>query len=118
MTLARTRTPNGADRPASVGLVALACCAALAAGCNGRATKQDCEQMLDKYLDMVVAEEPEVDKLPADQKKAVRDMKRAVRKAEPSYQKVFSQCEAEISKKEYRCAMAAPNPNVWESCID
>jgi hypothetical protein len=87
-------------------------------GCGGKASKQDCEQMLDKYLDMVMAEEPDADKLPADQKKAVRDMKRAVRKAEPSYQKVFSQCEAEITKKEYRCAMAAGNANVWESCID
>jgi hypothetical protein len=89
-----------------------------ALGCGGRASKQECEQMLDKYLDMVMAEEPELAKLPPDQKKVARDMKRAVRKAEPSYQKVFSQCEAEITKKEYRCAMAAPNPNVWESCID
>jgi hypothetical protein len=87
-------------------------------GCNGRASKKDCEEMLDKYLDMVMAEEPGLDKLPPEQKKTVRDMKRAVRKAEPSYQKVFSQCEVEITKKEYRCAMAAPNPNVWESCID
>ncbi len=74
--------------------------------------------MLDKYLDMVMAEEPGVEKLPLEQKKTVRDMKRAVRKAEPAYKKVFSQCEAEITKKEHRCAMAAPNPNVWESCIE
>lgn len=99
-------------------LVGLAVVALVALGCNGRASKKDCEEMLDKYLDMVMAEDPGLDKLPPEQKKTVRDMKRAVRKAEPSYQKVFSQCEAEITKKEYRCAMAAPNPNVWESCID
>lgn len=87
-------------------------------GCNGRASKKDCEEMLDKYLDMVMGEDPELGKLPPEQQKTVRDMKRAVRKGEPSYKKVFEQCEAEITKKEYRCAMAAPNPNVWESCID
>lgn len=107
-------------RTSGSSLVALVVVSGLASalGCGGRASKQECEQMLDKYLDMVMAEEPELDKLPPDQKKVARDMKRAVRKAEPSYQKVFSQCEAEITKKEYRCAMAAPNPNVWESCID
>ena len=99
-------------------LVGLAVVAFALLGCNGRASKKDCEEMLDKYLDMVMAEEPALDKLPPEQKKTVRDMKRAVRKAEPSYQKVFAQCEVEITKKEYRCAMAAPNPNVWESCID
>lgn len=97
-------------------LVALAALGAM--GCNGRASQKDCEEMLDKYLDMVTAEEPGADKLPPEQRKALRDMKRAVRKAEPSYTKVFSQCASEITKKEYRCAMAAPNPNVWESCID
>jgi len=101
-----------------VGLAVVALVVLVALGCNGRASKKDCEEMLDKYLDMVMAEDPGLDKLPPEQKKTVRDMKRAVRKAEPSYQKVFSQCEAEITKKEYRCAMAASNANVWESCID
>ena len=30
-----------------------------ALGCGGRASKHECEQMLDKYLDMVMAEEPD-----------------------------------------------------------
>ncbi len=98
--------------------LALAPFAVSVLGCNGRATKADCEQMLDKYLDMVIADDPELAKLPPAQKQIARDMKRAVRKAQPSYRKVFEQCEAEITKKEHRCAMAAPNPNVWESCID
>ncbi len=102
---------------ARISLLSLVGLASLA-GCNGRASKQDCEQMLDKYLDMVMAEDADLAKLPPEQKKTVREMKRAVRKAEPSYRKVFEQCEAEITKKEHRCAMAAPNPNVWESCID
>ncbi|HRG96348.1 MAG TPA: hypothetical protein PLR99_08880 [Polyangiaceae bacterium] len=99
-------------------LAGLASLALAGLGCNGRATKADCEQMLDKYLDMVIADDPELAKLPPAQKQIARDMKRAVRKAQPSYRKVFEQCEAEITKKEHRCAMAAPNPNVWESCID
>jgi len=71
-----------------------------------------------KYLDMSIAGDPSLaDMSPAEQR-AAREMKKALRKNEPSYQRVQNQCETEISKAEYRCAMKAPSPETWQACID
>jgi hypothetical protein len=89
-----------------------------ALACNGKATRQECTQMLDKYLDMTIASEPGLADLTPDQAHAAREMKKALRKSEPSYARVEGQCESEISKSEYRCAMKAPTPETWQACID
>lgn len=87
-------------------------------GCNGKATPADCTEMLDKYIDMVIAGDPELAQLPPNEARAAREMKKAVRKADPSYRRVEQQCESEISRSEYRCAMKAPTPETWQACID
>jgi hypothetical protein len=86
--------------------------------CNGKATRDQCTEMLDKYLDMTIAGDPSLADLPPAEAKAAREMKRALRKAEPSYARVENQCESEITKSEYRCAMKAPTPETWQACID
>ncbi|MDB5213930.1 MAG: hypothetical protein JWO86_1857 [Myxococcaceae bacterium] len=70
--------------------------------CNGKVTRAECTQMLDRYIDMTVANEPE----------------RALRKGDARYVRVQEQCEAEITRREYRCAMKAPSPETWQACID
>jgi hypothetical protein len=45
-------------------------------------------------------------------------MKRAVKKAERSYAQVEAQCETEVSRSEYDCAMKANVPDEWEACIE
>jgi hypothetical protein len=92
--------------------------ASLALGCNGKATREQCTEMLDKYLDMTIAGDPSLADLPPAEARAAREMKRAIRKAEPAYARVENQCESEISKSEYRCAMKAPTPETWQACID
>jgi len=89
-----------------------------AVACNGKATREECTQMLDKYLDITIAADPELASLPPAEANAAREMKKALRKGEPSYRRVEQKCEAEISKKEYRCAMKALNPDTWQACID
>ena len=74
--------------------------------------------MLDKYLDMTIAADPSLADLTPEQARAAREMKKVLRKTEPSYQRVSTQCETEISTKEYRCAMKAPTPETWQACID
>jgi hypothetical protein len=88
------------------------------AACNGKASREQCAEMLDRYLDMTIAAEPDLADLPPAQAHAAREMKRALRKSEPSYARVERQCESEISKSEYRCAMKAPTPEMWQACID
>ena len=90
----------------------------LALACNGKATRAQCNEMLDKYLDMTIAGEPDLADLAPAEARAAREMKKALRKSEPSYARVEGQCEAEITKSEYRCAMKAPTPETWQACID
>jgi hypothetical protein len=87
-------------------------------GCHRKVTKEDCTAMLDHYLDMVIAGDPATKNLPPAQATAVRDMKRAVKKAEKSYARVEAQCETEVSRSEYDCAMKADIPDQWEACIE
>lgn len=86
--------------------------------CNRKAQRAECTEMLDHYLDMTIAAQPDLQDLPPEQARAAREMKRALRKAEPSYARVETQCETEITKSEYRCAMKAPTPETWQACID
>jgi len=92
--------------------------ASSAVACNGKATRVECNEMLDKYLDMILAGEPGLQDLSPAEARAAREMKKAIRKTEPSYARVETQCESEISKSEYRCAMKAPTPETWQACID
>ena len=90
----------------------------LALACNGKVSREQCTEMLDKYLDMAIASDSALADLPPAEARAAREMKRALRKAEPSYARVEKQCETEISKSEYRCAMKAPTMETWQACID
>jgi hypothetical protein len=91
---------------------------AIALACNGKATPEQCTEMLDRYLDMSIASDSTLVDLPPTEARAAREIKRALRKAEPSYARVEKQCETEISRSEYRCAMKAPSMDTWQACID
>jgi hypothetical protein len=92
--------------------------AVLAIACNRKVTRRECSEMLDRYLDMTIAQDPSLTNLSETESRAAREVKKAMRRAEPRYAKVEAQCEAEITSREYRCAMKAPNPDAWEACID
>jgi hypothetical protein len=101
--------------------IVLACLAAALTSltaCRGKVTPDECTKMLDHYLDMTIAGDPQLASLPAPQAAVVRDMKRELKKGEKSYRQVQEQCEAEVSRHEYSCAMAAGSPNDWEACIE
>ena len=74
--------------------------------------------MLDHYVDMTIAGDPQLAGLPAGQAAVVRDMKKELKKGEKSYRQVQEQCEAEVSRHEYNCALEAKTPNEWEACIE
>lgn len=87
-------------------------------GCNGKATRVECTSMLDRYIDMTLVTEPGLADLPAAEAHAAREIKKALRKGDQRYMRVQQQCEAEITQREYRCAMKAPSPETWQACID
>jgi hypothetical protein len=87
-------------------------------GCHlGRVNRAECTELLDKYIGMVIGADPALANLPPDQARAVREMKAALKRAEKSYAQVESQCEAEVTRAEYKCAMKAGNADEWEACI-
>ncbi len=86
--------------------------------CRRKATREQCTEMLDKYIDMTLASDPGMAGLSPEEARAAREMKKALHKTVLSYARVEAQCESEISKSEYRCAMKAPTPETWQACID
>lgn len=95
--------------------------ASLAAGataCDSRPTPAECTSMLDKYVDMIVAGGVAAEDLSPPDALAAREARKAKKKADPTYRQVHEQCVAEISRREYRCAMKAPTPETWQACID
>ena len=90
----------------------------LASGCSRRATRAECTEMLDRYLDMKITGGPEIASLPPGQAPAVLELRRAEKKATPGYVEKQAQCEKEVSRREHDCAMAAKEPNQWEACIE
>jgi len=88
------------------------------AGCSPRATTAQCTEMLDRYLDMQLAAQPDTQDMPTDEARSTRDVRKARHKDELGYRSSLEQCEAEITRREYRCAMKATTPETWQSCID
>lgn len=99
-------------------LFGVAVVAALTWGCNRKVSAPECKEMLEKYLDMVIGGDPELAKLTEEQRKAVREVKKAVRMGEPAFAQVSTKCETEVTRKEYDCAMHAPSPDAWQACIE
>lgn len=89
-----------------------------ALGCDARATDAQCKEMLDHYVDMTVAGDPSLADLGPEQSRTVQATMKARRKAAPAYAKAETQCTAEISRREYRCAMKTFTPETWQACID
>lgn len=86
--------------------------------CNGKVSRDECHAMLDKYLEMEIAGDHDLQGLPPAEAAAAREMKKALRKSDAAYRRAESQCQAEVSRSEYRCAMKAPTPETWQACID
>lgn len=98
--------------------IALTFSASLGLGCDSKASRAECTEMLDRYIFMTAGGEASQADLSAAQATAAREAELALRKAETRYARVQQQCEAEITRREYRCAMKAPSPETWQACID
>lgn len=84
--------------------------------CNRKATREECDKMLDRYVEMTL-DPSDTEKLTPVQAQAIFEMKKAIRKSEPQFSKVVQRCEHEISHRTVNCAMKAGNANEWEACV-
>jgi hypothetical protein len=87
-----------------------------AAGCRGHASPEDCKEMEDHYLDLVVKETPGVATMSSAQASAVREVERGLKRAEPSFRDVEDHCGA-VTRAEVSCATGAGTSKEWEACV-
>ena len=87
-------------------------------GCAKKASHEECEAILDRYLDLSMAPNPEVARLPPQQVESVISAQKAARRSDPSFVQARARCEAEVSRTQVDCAMKAPTANDWEACLD
>ena len=92
------------------------CVAALALastiGCKPKASGAQCDQLLDRYAQLVVTERF-ADAGP-EQIKSERDRE----KSEARGDDAFKNCSSEVSQAEFECAMHAPNADAVEKCLE
>ena len=87
---------------------ALAGVGVLAAGCRPKATAGECDELLDRYAQLVVTEQfPDAS---AQQVKTERDRERSEARADDA----FKNCSSEVGRAELQCSMHAPNANAFE----
>ena len=72
--------------------------------------------MSEHYLDLAVAESQGAATMNADQKRAVRDVERGLKRAEPTFRRVEDEC-AQVTRSEVSCALDATTAKAWEACL-
>lgn len=92
--------------------VVLAIAFAGAAGCKPKASGAQCDQLLDRYAELVVKEHF-ADAGP-DQIKAERERE----KSEARGDDAFKNCSSEVSQTEFDCAMHAASADAVEKCLE
>jgi hypothetical protein len=87
-------------------------------GCAKPATAQECDAMLDRYLDMTEDDDPALTGMTGEPRAGVRASRISERRASLSYVRAEKRCTTEVTAKERACAMKAPSPNEWEACFE
>ena len=92
--------------------LALALATGSAAGCKAKATPAQCDQLLERYAELVVRE-----KMP-DASAEVVHAEQAREKNEARGDDAFKNCSSEVSQAELECAMRAAKADAFEKCLE
>ncbi len=85
--------------------------------CGKPPTEGECRAMLDRYVDMTIDADSEIVAAPESARPALREIKKEQERDGDSYKNSLRRCTREVSRREWNCAMQAPNPNQWEACF-
>jgi hypothetical protein len=96
----------------SLPLCVVALALASTMGCKPKASGAQCDQLLDRYAQLVVTERF-ADAGP-EQIKAERDRE----KSEARGDDAFKNCSSEVSQTEFDCAMRATSADAVEKCLE
>jgi hypothetical protein len=91
--------------------VLLAGCALLATGCGKRPSHDECQALLDHYVELLVnSDRPGTN---AGELHKLQLLARDKAKEDPE----FAACTERVSRRELECAMSASNADVLEQCL-
>jgi hypothetical protein len=83
-----------------------------ALACVRHATPEECSALLDRYVELLVRErDPTVSEIDLSSKKEQAREKAA-------HDEAFAACPKEVGGRAMRCAMAAPNVDEFEKCLE
>lgn len=100
-------------RVRATGAVALAGIASLGpCGCKAKATASQCDQLLDRYAQLVVTE-----KYP-DASATDIEAERVRERNEARGDDAFKNCSSEVSRAEFECAMKASGADAFLKCLE
>ncbi len=85
---------------------------ALVAGCEARATPAECTALLDRYVELHVRQEA-----PWAGEVELRREQEASRARAPANAS-FARCPQDMARSRVACAMAAPNVDEFEKCME
>lgn len=80
--------------------------------CKAKATATECDQLLERYAQLVVTERyPDAS---AAQVRSFHDQE----KREAMGDDAFKNCSSQVSQSEFDCAMKAPSADTFEKCLE
>lgn len=106
-----------------LGAPLLACCLLMTSGCGKPPTKDECNALLDHYVELLVnSDRPgtsasELHKLQLLAREKANGKCDAAGKCEVLPDPEFMACGDRVSRKAFECAMSAPNADVLEQCL-
>src|SRR5262249_55202505 len=103
-------------RPLLFGSLALGSALAVL-GCSRHVTPAECAALLDRFVQMKVAEDPTTRNLDGGAFEAARLAKVRAMQTDTDVQQVEHACEVEVSRAEYDCAIKASTTKAWSECI-
>ena len=92
-------------------VLGFACAALLAAGCGKPPSHEECNELLEHYVELLVNSDR-----PGTTATELHKLKREAKekaKSDPE----FSACSQRVSRREFECAMKASNADVLEQCL-
>jgi len=91
--------------------VLLACVAPLVVGCRARLEQNECQLLLDHYVELLLRD----DRPKASAGEVLRVQQEARQKA--AFDPAFGECQSQVSRRSFECAMKADDANRLEQCL-
>jgi hypothetical protein len=102
---------------ALVPVLLLAVSAAVGCKRQAMATPSECEQLLQHFIDLKLAEDPRAKGASEAGRAELRTQISREILSDSDVRQVQTQCQTEVTQAEYSCAVAATTAHAWNDCI-